>query len=49
MVMVGLGRVVSKVGKDSVKDIEGFEGFVHLGLPSSRSGSIKMRNQRPRL
>jgi hypothetical protein len=36
VVMVGLGRVVSKVGKDSVEDIEGFEGFMHLGLPSSR-------------
>jgi hypothetical protein len=35
VVMVGLWRVVSEVGKDNVEDIEGFEfeGFIHLGLP----------------
>jgi len=27
--MLGLGRVVSKVGKDGVEDIEGFESFMH--------------------
>lgn len=37
MVVVGLWRVVSEVGKDSVEDVEGFEGFMHLGLPSLRS------------
>jgi hypothetical protein len=54
VVMIGIWRVVSKVGKDGIEDIEGFEGFMHLVLSRlcvtvvSRSGSIKMRNQSPK-
>lgn len=36
--MVALWRVVSKVGKDSVDYLEGFEGLMHLGLPVTNAG-----------
>jgi hypothetical protein len=38
VVMVALWRVVSKVGKDSVDYLEGFEGLMHLELPVTNAG-----------
>jgi hypothetical protein len=43
VVMVTLWRVVSKVGKDSVDYLEGFEGLMHLGLPVTNAGHRRKR------
>jgi len=43
VVIVAVWRVVSKVGKDNVEYIEGFEGLMHLVLP------IRNRREKGRL